>query len=127
MSTPAGFDELIHPATRLSVVSLLATTEWAEFAFIRDSLSLSDSALSKQLHTLEEAGYLELRKEGGGRRRRTRVRLTERGRAAFDGHAAALRAIVEGARSGAATGPAADEGSAAPAAGAHQRHVEAGR
>src|SRR6185436_14713076 len=56
MSTPAGFDELIHPATRLSVVALLAATEWADFAFVRDSLSLSDSALSKQLHTLEGAG-----------------------------------------------------------------------
>ncbi|WP_425825444.1 transcriptional regulator [Streptomyces fractus] len=97
MSVPAGFDELIHPATRLSVVSLLAATEWAEFSFVRDSLSLSDSALSKQLHTLEEAGYLELRKEGGGRNRRTRVRLTDRGRTAFEGHVSALRAIVEGA------------------------------
>ncbi|WP_221359588.1 transcriptional regulator [Streptomyces beigongshangae] len=97
MSIPAGFDELIHPTTRLSVVALLAATEWADFAFVRDSLSLSDSALSKQLHTLEEAGYLELHKEGGGRGRRTRVRLTDRGRTAFEGHVAALRAIVEGA------------------------------
>ncbi|RBM24370.1 transcriptional regulator [Streptomyces sp. PT12] len=97
MSTPSGFDELIHPATRLSVVALLASTEWADFAFIRDSLSLSDSALSKQLHTLEEAAYLDIHKEGGGRKRRTRVRLTDRGRAAFEGHVAALRAIVEGA------------------------------
>jgi DNA-binding MarR family transcriptional regulator len=97
VSVPTGFDELIHPATRLSVVALLAATEWAEFAFVRDSLSLSDSALSKQLHTLEEAGYLELRKVGAGRKRRTNVRLTDRGRAAFEGHVAALRAIVEGA------------------------------
>ncbi|MEU9554265.1 transcriptional regulator [Streptomyces fumanus] len=99
MSIPTGFDELIHPATRLSVVALLAATEWAEFAFVRDSLSLSDSALSKQLHTLEEAGYVEIHKEGGGRKRRTRVRLTDRGRTAFEGHVAALRAIVEGAAS----------------------------
>ncbi|MFE0809056.1 transcriptional regulator [Streptomyces sp. NPDC058794] len=107
MSTPAGFDELIHPATRLSVVALLAATEWADFPFVRDSLSLSDSALSKQLHTLEEAGYLELRKEGAGRKRRTRVRLTERGRTAFEGHVAALRAIVDGAGPPAVpTGPA---------------------
>ncbi|WP_242578278.1 transcriptional regulator [Streptomyces sp. MST-110588] len=97
MTTPAGFDELIHPSTRLAVVALLAATEWADFPFIRDSLSLSDSALSKQLHTLEQAGYLEIRKEGGGRKRRTRVRLTGHGRTAFEGHVAALRAIVEGA------------------------------
>ncbi|MEU7162261.1 transcriptional regulator [Streptomyces chrestomyceticus] len=100
MSTPAGFDELIHPSTRLSVVALLAATEWADFPFIRDSLSLSDSALSKQLHTLEEAQYLEIQKEGGGRKRRTKVRLTDRGRTAFEGHVAALRAIVDGAAKG---------------------------
>ncbi|MFF2061812.1 transcriptional regulator [Streptomyces sp. NPDC058200] len=133
MSTPTGFDELIHPATRLSVVALLATTEWADFAFIRDSLSLSDSALSKQLHTLEEAGYLEIHKEGGGRKRRTKVRLTDRGRTAFEGHVAALRAIVEGAGPTAATGPAAtaDDVPATAATGAaqrqQQRHAEAGR
>jgi DNA-binding transcriptional ArsR family regulator len=106
MSIPTGFDELIHPATRLSVVALLAATEWAEFAFVRDSLSLSDSALSKQLHTLEEAAYVEIHKEGGGRKRRTRVRLTDRGRDAFEGHVAALRAIVEGAGTPAPTDPA---------------------
>ncbi|GGV85850.1 hypothetical protein GCM10010294_65750 [Streptomyces griseoloalbus] len=127
MSTPSGFDELIHPATRLSVVSLLATTEWADFAFIRDSLSLSDSALSKQLHTLEEAGYLDIRKEGGGRKRRTRVRLTDRGRTAFEGHVAALRAIVEGAVPRAEGLPAAGDVSAAPSTGVAQRHAEAGR
>ncbi|MEV7107486.1 transcriptional regulator [Streptomyces atroolivaceus] len=130
MSTPAGFDELIHPATRLSVAALLAATEWADFAFVRDSLSLSDSALSKQLHTLEEAGYLEVRKEGGGRKRRTRVRLTDRGRAAFDGHVAALRAIVEGAGATAPAGPVAAGDTVTAATGAapgQQHHAEAGR
>ncbi|OKI02510.1 transcriptional regulator [Streptomyces sp. CB02923] len=116
MSTPTGFDELIHPSTRLSVVALLAATEWADFPFIRDSLSLSDSALSKQLHTLEEAEYLEIQKEGGGRKRRTKVRLTDRGRTAFEGHVAALRAIVEGAATGPAPGgTAAPPSDAAPA------------
>ncbi|MER5555679.1 transcriptional regulator [Streptomyces sp. NPDC002793] len=131
MSIPTGFDELIHPATRLSVVALLAATEWADFAFVRDSLSLSDSALSKQLHTLEEAGYLEIHKEGGGRKRRTKVRLTDRGRTAFDGHVAALRAIVDGAGSvGVRAGRAADgspEASATRAESRQEQHAEAGR
>ncbi|GHA84261.1 MULTISPECIES: transcriptional regulator [Streptomyces] len=132
MSAPAGFDELIHPATRLSLVALLATTEWADFAFVRDSLSLSDSALSKQLHTLEEAGYLEIHKEGGGRKRRTRVRLTDHGRTAFDGHVSALRAIVEGAGLTAAAGAAgAADGIPVPTASGstppRQDHAEAGR
>ncbi len=52
----AQFDELIHAPTRLAIVSLLAASEWADFKFIRDTVGLSDSALSKQLTTLEEAG-----------------------------------------------------------------------
>ena len=92
--TEARFDELIHPSTRLSIVALLAAADWAEFAFVRERLDLSDSALSKQLSTLEEAGYVDIERPVRDRRRRVRARLTPVGRAAFDGHVAALRQIV---------------------------------
>jgi DNA-binding MarR family transcriptional regulator len=88
------FDELIHPSTRLSIVALLAAADWAEFAFVRQQLELSDSALSKQLSTLEEVGYVDIERPVRDRRRRVRARLTPAGRAAFDGHVAALRQIV---------------------------------
>ena len=93
MTTPR-FDELIHPGTRLSLVALLASADWAEFAFLRDQLDLSDSALSKQLSTLEEAGYVSIDRPLLDRRRRVRARLTEVGRTAFEGHVAALQQIV---------------------------------
>ena len=92
--TAPRFDELIHPGTRLSIVALLASTAWAEFAFLRDQLDLSDSALSKQLSTLEEAGYVIIERPLREHRRRVRARLTEVGRAAFHGHVAALQQIV---------------------------------
>lgn len=94
MSAAAGFDELIHPATRLSVVALLAAADWADFAFIRDRLGLSDSALSKQLATLEEAGYIAIDRPVSERRRRVRARLTPLGRERFTAHVAALQGII---------------------------------
>lgn len=94
--TAARFDDLIHQSTRLSIMSLLVPADWVEFAFIRDQLELSDSALSKQLSTLEEAGYVTLEQIVGQGRRRVRARLTPAGRSAFDGHVAALREIVGG-------------------------------
>ena len=97
--TTAQFDELIHPSTRLSIVALLAAADWVEFSFVRDQLSLSDSALSKQLTTLEDAGYVRVERPTNGRRRRVRVRLTAAGRSAFRGHVAALQAIVGVAQS----------------------------
>jgi len=97
------FDELIHPSTRLSIVALLASADWMDFSFVRDQLGLSDSALSKQFATLESAGYIAIERPISDRRRRVRVRLTERGRVAFDGHVAALRAVIATAESADAT------------------------
>jgi DNA-binding MarR family transcriptional regulator len=95
MAAPA-FNELIHPATRLSIVALLAAVDWADFAYVRDQLKLSDSALSKQIATLEDAGYVLTERTLANRRHRVRVRLTEAGRDAFEGHVAAIQAIVNG-------------------------------
>lgn len=93
----ARFDELIHPSTRLSLVALLSSTDWADFSFLRDRVGLSDSALSKQLATLEQAGYVIIDRPVTDHRRRVRARLTDAGRRAFDGHVAALQELISAA------------------------------
>jgi DNA-binding transcriptional ArsR family regulator len=95
MTTPR-FDELIHAPTRLSIVALLGAADWAEFRFIRDTLEMSDSALSRQLTMLENAGYVEIRKAFIGKRPRTWARLSGAGRRAFEGHVLRLQEIVSG-------------------------------
>jgi DNA-binding MarR family transcriptional regulator len=90
----AGFDELIHAPTRLEIVSLLAAAQWADFKYIRDELGLSDSALSKQLSTLESAGYVEIQRRFVGKRPRTSASLSAAGRKAFEQHIAALQKIL---------------------------------
>lgn len=92
--TSPQFDELIHAPTRLAIVSLLAASEWADFKFVRDTVGLSDSALSKQLATLEQAGYIEIRRGFVGKRPRTSARLTAAGRRAFERHVRALQEMV---------------------------------
>ena len=92
--TEARFDEVIHPSTRLSIVALLASTDWVEFSFVRDRLALSDSALSKQFATLEEAGYVSIERRVTNHRRRVVISLSDAGRQAFEGHVAALRAVI---------------------------------
>lgn len=91
---PPGFSELVHAPTRLSLLSLLSATDRIEFGLLRDALELSDSALSKQLGTLEEAGLVVLEREGVGRGKKVRVRMTDSGRRTFDDHVAALQVIV---------------------------------
>jgi DNA-binding MarR family transcriptional regulator len=90
----ARLDAVIHPPTRLSIMALLATADEADFAFVRDSVGVSDSVLSKHGSALEAAGYVEIRKGHVGKRPRTWFKLTPAGRRAFAGHVKALQEIV---------------------------------
>jgi DNA-binding MarR family transcriptional regulator len=89
-------DEVVHQPVRFSVVAALAAAEQAEFGFVRDTVQVSDSVLSKQVAVLEAAGYVEVRKGYVGKRPRTWLRLTDAGRAAFDAHLATLQEIARG-------------------------------
>jgi DNA-binding MarR family transcriptional regulator len=90
-------DEVIHAPVRFSVMATLASAEEAEFGFVRDGVQVSDSLLSKTVSALEKAGYVEVRKGYVGKRPRTWLRLSRRGREALGAHVAALLAIADGA------------------------------
>ena len=85
-----SLDPLIHRPITLSVASALSAVDEADFATVRDIVEISDSVLSKQITALEQAGYLKVRKAFVGRRPRTYLSLTVRGRAALAAHLKAL-------------------------------------
>ncbi len=88
-------DPIIHPLPRLSICALLAAgPQWVDFAAVREATGLSDSAVSKNSRALEDAGYLEIRKGGVGRRPRTWFRLTPVGQRNYLSHVQALRVLV---------------------------------
>ena len=87
-------DDVIHAPVRFSIVAALASVDEAEFRLVRDGVGISDSVLSRQVSTLEEAGYVKVRKGAVGRRPRTWLRLTPKGRRAFGAHLDALRDIA---------------------------------
>jgi len=93
MTEPQLDQQLLEPV-RLSIVALLAATEWAEFAFVRDSVQLTDSALSKRISSLSETGHVEVRKGYVGKRPRTWIRLSDTGRDALGAHVAKLQEIA---------------------------------
>ncbi|GAB3717215.1 winged helix-turn-helix domain-containing protein [Nocardiopsis oceani] len=98
MSHPRSrLDEVIHSPVRFSIVAALASARQIEFRVLRDTLEVSDSSLSKQIATLEEAEYVGVTKFRVGRRTRTSLALTSQGRKAFEQHVQALRDIASGA------------------------------
>ncbi|GII01255.1 winged helix-turn-helix domain-containing protein [Planobispora takensis] len=89
-------DEVIHAPVRLSIMAALAAAERAEFRFLRDTIEVSDSLLSKHIITLEDAGYVEVEKVFVGKRPRTWLSLTDDGRRAFDDYVSVLKRLTEG-------------------------------
>lgn len=89
-------DEVIHAPVRFSIVAALEGVDEAEFGRVRDVVEISDSVLSKQAQQLEAAGYVRIRKGYVGKRPRTWLSLTSRGRTAYRRHLEALQAIAEG-------------------------------
>jgi DNA-binding MarR family transcriptional regulator len=87
-------DELIHQPVRFSIVAALDAADEVVFAVLRDAVGVSDSVLSHQISTLEEAGYVMVRKGHVGKRPRTWLSLSPAGREAFHRHLGALRQIV---------------------------------
>ena len=106
MSTAARFDETVHAPNRLQICAILSAVNSADFATVREALGVADSVLSKHIRVLHEAGYIDVHKSTCASRVRTSMSMTAAGRAAYDGHLAALREIVgdEGLRAGARTG-----------------------
>ncbi len=93
----ARFDGLIHQPVRLRIMAALAALQedtHLEFTTLRDILGITDGNLSSHLRKLEDAGYIRVEKTFVGRRPRTYIALTERGRKAFEEHVQALKEML---------------------------------
>ncbi len=87
-------DDAVHQRTRLGILAVLCEAGRADFAYLRETLELTDGNLSRNLSRLEEAGYVRVEKVLEGRRPRTWLSPTRAGRAALDAEVTALREII---------------------------------
>ena len=92
---PDDIDAIIHERVRLAIVSALAVAPELSFNELKTMLSLTDGNLSAHSRTLEEAGYIVLEKTFRGRRPHTSMRLSPKGRRAFERYVETLRQIVD--------------------------------
>ena len=91
-------DPVIHQTTRLRLMASLChldAGDWVDFTILKKELSLTDGNLGAQIIKLEEAKYLKIKKGFMGRRPRTQVQATTKGRSAFADHCDALRQIID--------------------------------
>ena len=87
-------DPLLHSELRLAVMSLLISTEEAEFPYIKEQTGATAGNLSVQVDTLSAADYIEVEKTFKGKRPCTVCRITDKGRKAFEAYIEALKSYL---------------------------------
>lgn len=96
MSHPAlRLDDTVHQRVRLGILTVLSEARRVDFGYLREALDLSDGNLSRHLQVLEEAGLVRIEKQFEGRRPRTWVSATRRGRTALAQELGAMRELIE--------------------------------
>jgi DNA-binding MarR family transcriptional regulator len=89
------FDPLLHQGIRSKLISLLITNDELPFKALKEMLEVTDGNLSSHLRKLEEAGYIMIEKTFEGKRPKTTIMITKKGREAFKVYIEALKLFVE--------------------------------
>ena len=90
-----NIDRLIHEPTRLMIMSQLYVVESANFLFLQHQLQMTPGNLSAHLSKLEEAEYVEIVKEFIERKPHTALKLTKKGRIAFNDYRKNMKKVFE--------------------------------
>ncbi len=91
---------LIHQPSRLRIMAALVALpcgDVLDFVSLKELVKLTDGNLSSHLTTLEEAGYVSVDKTFEGKKPKTRVLVTSKGREAFSRYVEELEKILKGA------------------------------
>jgi DNA-binding MarR family transcriptional regulator len=93
-------DAIIHQPVRLKVMAALkplCEPERLEFVRLKAIVGATEGNLGAHIATLEEALYVEVEKDFVGKKPRTRIRLSKKGRSAFADYVSYLRDIIDSA------------------------------
>ena len=91
----AKIDRIIHEPARLNIMAHLYVVDSADFLFIMRQIDMTFGNLSSHMTKLEKAGYVEVVKQFVGKRPHTMLKLTKKGRKAFDDYRKQMKQVFE--------------------------------
>ena len=89
------FDPLLHQTIRSQLVSLLISNNELPFKALKESLKVTDGNLSSHLSKLEKEKLIEIEKIFIGKRPKTMIKITNKGREAFKNYIKQLKRFIE--------------------------------
>lgn len=89
------FDPLLHQAVRSKLLSLLISNDEMPFKALKEALNVTDGNLSSHLSKLEKEEYVLIEKMFEGKRPKTVVHITQKGKDAFALYIEALKKFIE--------------------------------
>ena len=95
LGTIADLDRTVHSPARLMILAYLYVAGSADFVFLMRETGLTRGNLSSHMSTLDEAGYIEIRKEFVNKRPLTLLNLSEKGRAAFQTYRQSMKQFLD--------------------------------
>lgn len=88
-------DPLLHSQIRLAIVSMLMSVEEAQFNYLKEKTETSAGNLSFQLTKLKGAGYIKVSKGFKDNYPLTTVRITAKGKKAFEAYVNAMKKYLQ--------------------------------
>ena len=91
----SDIDRIIHEPARLLILAYLFVVESADFLFLMNQTGLTRGNLSSHLSKLEDAGYIDIKKEFVKKIPRTLLSLTKKGRRAFKAYRQNMKQVLD--------------------------------
>jgi len=89
-----GFDRLLEHRVRLSILVLASNADAHTFRRLKELLRETDGSLGTHLRKLEDAGYLDVRKEFRDRKPVSWYSMTKAGMKALRAHTESLHKLI---------------------------------
>jgi len=84
--SPLEIDKIIHEPARLQIMTQLYVVDEADFIYIMRQTGFTWGNLSSHMTKLEDAGYIEVKKEFQEKKPHTILSITSSGRTAFENY-----------------------------------------
>lgn len=94
----AGLNKIFDNRVRLGVMSIVMVNDEISFNDLKQLLEVTDGNLATHLLTLEENGFIKVRKGFVGRKTNTTYLITKSGEKAFKDHIQALENMIKGVK-----------------------------